>query len=312
MASRMGRWPLLVGLVLALLPAAAGAQESSAPERWTGCWNVEWGEWRPPLPEHVTLAYLPAPRIELTSDSASMPLGGAYEQRPASGSLPTPHSATTWQPMAEDSLRLYWSDGHIGTVGRFAGQGDTLRGELATFTDVVPHQKQRADAKLVRVSCSAPPEVPASAQRPVVRSVPLAGGDTISLGEPLPEGRIERFNVTAYLIEGTPTGLFDGARDVRVRVTRNGRAADIRVSYEPEASLDSLVALFSDSLGSPTGRTSRGGETNLRWESRTTSFRLRRAGAELLAYLADPRLNWTVPADRRREGPADTARDVPR
>lgn len=31
----MGRWPLLVGLVLALLPAAAGAQEYPAPHRWS-------------------------------------------------------------------------------------------------------------------------------------------------------------------------------------------------------------------------------------------------------------------------------------
>lgn len=126
------------------------------------------------------------------------------------------------------------------------------------------------------------PEVPASAQRPVVRSVPLGGGDSVALGEPLPEGRIDRFNVTAYLLKGTPAGLFEGARDVRVRVTRDGRAADICLSFEAAAvSLDSLVAVFRDSLGSPTRRTRFSGETNVRWENWTMSFRLRRAGAEL-------------------------------
>lgn len=177
---RWSRGWLIAGLVLTLLSGVGRAQEIPAPDRWTGCWNVEWGEWRPLLPEHDTLAYLPPPRIELSSDSASMPLGGTFEQRPAPGSLPTSHSATTWQPLAEDSLRLFWSNGFIGTVGRFVGQGDTLLGELETFTDVIPHQKRRADAMLLRVSCSAPPEVAASAQRPVVREVP----ETFASGSP--------------------------------------------------------------------------------------------------------------------------------
>lgn len=72
------------------------------------------------------------------------------------------------------------------------------------------------------------------------------------------------------------------------------------MSYDPSVSLDSLVAAFRDSLGSPTGRTSRGGETNVRWENRITRFRLRSADSELHAYLRDPRLDWVMPAEHRR------------
>lgn len=276
---------------------------------------MEWGEWRPPLPEHDSLAYLPPPRIELTDahvSSRGETDEGPYRHRPAPGSLPSPHALTHWGRVAEDSIRVVWSTGYIGTAGRFEQKGDTLHGRLRTFTDVIPHQKHRTEARLVRVSCSAPPEVPASAQRPVVRSVPLTGGDTVALGEPLPVNRIERFNVTAYLLQGTPTGLFEGASDVRVRVTLDGRAADIRVSYEAGASLDSLVAVVRDSLGFPSRRTRFSGGTNARWENRTTTFRLRSTGSELYACLRDPRLAWAVPAEYRREVRADTARDLSR
>lgn len=303
---------LAVVLALIVLPPGAGqAQETPAPERWTGCWDVEWGEWSPPLPEHDSLAYLPPPRIELTDVSGSSRGEGedrVYRHRSAPGSLPSPHALTHWGPVSEDSIRIVWSTGHIGTAGRFEERGDTLHGRLQTFTDVIPHEKHRTKARLLRVSCSAPPEFPASAQRAVLRSVPLSGGDTVTLGEPLPDGRIERFNVTAYLLEGSPTGLFEGARDVRVRVTRDGRAADIRLSFEAAAvSLDSLVAAFRDSLGSPSRPDRHSGETNVRWENRTTRFRLRSTGSDLYAYLTDPRLNWAMPAEHPREGRADTA-----
>ena len=72
---------------------------------------------------------------------------------------------------------------------------------LPSATDVIPHQKHRADATLARVSCSAPPDVPAWDQPPDLRSVPLVGGDTVALGAPIPPGRIGRFNVTAYLTD---------------------------------------------------------------------------------------------------------------
>lgn len=125
---------------------------------------------------------------------------------------------------------------------------------------------------------------------------------------PLPE-----HDTLAYLLEGTPTGLFEGARDVRVRVTRDGRATDIRVSFDAAAvSLDSLVADFRDSLGFPAPPGQHSGETNVRWENRTTSFRLRSTGSELFGYLTDPRLGWAVSAGGRREGLADTARTLPR
>ena len=138
------------------------------------------------------------------------------------------------------------------------------------------------------------------------------GGDTVALGAPIPPGRIGRFNVTAYLIEGAPTGFFEGGRDVRVRVTRSGDAASIRLAYDTAISFDSLVAAFRDSLGAPGGGGQRPGTTNVRWENRITRVWLTPTTSEFQVYLTDPRLNGTVPAEHRGTGRADTASGLPR
>lgn len=304
MKEKRGRrlvWGGLAGLILTLASGSGQAQKAPDPGRWTGCWDVEWGEWNPPLPEGDTLRYRPPPRVELMDALSARPLEGAFHTQPAPGSLPTLHSSSFWEPLAEDSLRVVWSNGVTGTVGRFAGRGDTLEGELRTFADRQGHQRYRAAASLVRVSCSAPPDVPASAAGPGLWFVPLEGGDTIHLGRLLPKELIDRPGEVAYRIAGTPTGIFGGARDVRVQLTRGGAVADIRFTYPRDASLDSLVAVFRDTLGSPRFRNRRAGRMRVLWLTGTTSLTLRCSDDETWLFLGISGLDWGVAPKYQRE-----------
>ena len=240
-------------LVLLLVPQAGNdqTQETIAPGRWTGCWDVEWGKWQPPIPEDDTLLYRPPPRVQLTDAPSPYPRDGSYHAQPAPGSLPTPHSVTQWAPLAGDSIRVQWSSGGLyGTLGRFAGRGDTLRGEIRTFADRSGAQRHGADAFLVQVSCSAPPDVPASTAARGLWFVPLESGDTVHVGRLLPKELIGEAGDVSYRIAGTPTGFFDGAREVRAQLTRGGAVADVRLIYPNDVSFDSLVAAFRDTLGS--------------------------------------------------------------
>ncbi len=305
---------LAVVLALIVLPPGAGqAQETPAPERWTGCWDVETGEWRPPLPEDDTLIYRPPPRVQLTDAPSPIPRDGSYHAQPAPGSLPTPHSVSQWAPLSGDSIRVQWSSGGLhGTLGRFAGRGDTLRGEIRTFADRSGAQRYGAEASLVRVSCTAPPEVPASAAGPGLWFVPLEGGDTIHLGRLLPAELIERPGEVAYRIAGTPTGIFAGARDLRAQLTRGGAVADVRFTYPEDASLDSIVAAFSDTLGSPLPRGQRAGRTRVLWFSRTNTLTLRRSGDETWLFLGRPGADYGVAPEHVREPRDDSTGGLPR
>lgn len=221
---------------------------------------------------------------------------GSFHAQPAPGSLPTPHSVTDWTPVSADSLKIIWTSGFTGTVGRFAGHGDTLEGQLRTSTDAPPHPKYRAEATLARVPCSAPPEVPASAAAPGLWFVPLEGGDTVHLGRLLPEELIDRPGENAYRIAGTPTGIFAGARDVRAQLTRGGAVADIQLSYPSDVSIDSLVAAFQDTLGSPASDERQSwGRTEVLWLTKTTTLELRRSDGETYVDLERPGVAWEVP-----------------
>lgn len=270
-------WSGLAGLILTLAAGSGQAQKAPDPGRWTGCWDVEWGKWTPPLPEEDTLRYRPPPRVQLTDALSSSPRERSFHAQSAPGSLPTPHSVTWWRPISDDSLTVGWSSGFTGTTGRFAGPGDTLRGELRTFVDVKGRQRYRADAKLVRASCSEPPDVPASAAGRGLWFVPLERGDTIHLGRLLPEELIESAGDASYRIAGTPTGIFAGAREVRAQLTRGGTVASVRLRYPPDASLDSLVAVFRDTLGSP-HTDDRRRLSRVLWLTSTTDLDLRRSG----------------------------------
>lgn len=303
---------MVVGLALVtLLPGSGPAQETTGPERWTGCWEVEWGEWSPPLPERDTLRYRPSPRVELTDARSAAPREGAFHAQPAPGSLPTPHSDTGWRPISDDSISIGWSGGTTGTAGYFAGRGDTLRGQLRTFTDAPPHPRHRSEASLTRVPCSAPSEVPASAAGPGLWFVPLEGGATIHLGRLLPRELIERPGEVAYRIAGTPMGIFSGARDVRAQLSRGGAVADVRLTYPRDAPLDSLVAAFRDTLGAPMHRDRREGRTRVLWLTDANSVTLRRSGEETWLFLSYPGADWGVAPEHVQTPRGDSTGGLP-
>lgn len=271
-------------ILLLLACGSAMGQERDPPvaeatiDRWTGCYDVHRDEWEPPMPEQAdSLYYRPPPRVELTDDSAGSgypgPPGEEWRRmEPAPGSLPSVHSITVWRPLTSDSLEVLWSStGTSGVSGSLSGRRGTLEGRFQTFTDVSHVPRRRASARLVRVSCSAPPEVPASSQRPVFRSVPLATGDTVTLGRPVRDelDRIQRWS------EETPgaLGVFSGAGLDRVEDIRGDTAREIGVYYPPGVDFDSLVSAWTDSLGPPVrwGMAAPGERrSNAYWHNRTT------------------------------------------
>lgn len=200
-----------------------------------------------------------------------------------------------WRPVSDDSLSIVWSSGFTGTVGHFAARaGNTLSGRLRTFVDVKGRPRYRAQAKAVRVACSAPPEVPASAAGPGLWFVPLEGGDTLRVGRLLPESFVESAGDVSYGIDGTPTGIFSGSREVRVQLTRGRAVADVRLRYPGDASLDSLVAVFRDTLGAPHSD-DRTRLTRVLWLTGTTDFSIRRSDDETWGFLGRPGIDWGLP-----------------
>jgi len=255
---------------------------------------VEWGEWQPPIPEDDTLLYRPPPRVQLTDAPAGLPVEGSYHAQPAPGSLPTPHSVSDWTPVAEDSLRIQWSQGGLhGTGGRFAGRGDTLKGRLRTITDMKGHQRYRAEASLMRVSCSAPPDVPASTAARGLWFVPLESGDTVHVGRLLPKELIGEAGDVSYRIAGTPTGFFEGAREIRVQLTRGGAVADVRLIYPSDASFDSLVAAYRDTL-EPSHPDQPPDRARVVTVTRTTSLEMRHSDDGTWVQIGMPGADWGV------------------
>lgn len=296
----MGALPVLVLTVFAAVrPPAVDAQDAPSADRWTGCWDVERGEWEPPGPDDSdSLYYRPPPRVQLTDDSApaSMPLPSGerwMQMHPAPGSLPSLHSITMWRPIGADSVDILWSSGGTsGVFGTLAAAGDTLAGRFETITDFSAIPRRTTQGRLVRVSCSAPPEVPASSQRPVFRAVPLRNGDTVTLGRPVSD----RLDSVEHTEPRDARGVFSGADLIRVEDTPCGDTLrEVGIRYQRAVELDSLVGAWSDSLGEPVrggGQTTGGG--GAMWHNRTTDLWVSYSelrGVEVM--LLDPRFRMS-------------------
>ena len=143
------------------VPEPVPAQASGEVEPWLGCYALERDSWEPPLPENLRASdpllyrlYQPPSRTELTADSAHIPSPGKMlhvrVERPEE---PHPFSRTAWKLVGSDSVEIWWTNGFSGTIGHFAGPGDTLTGTLETGNDF-GQPKHRTDAMLIAVPCS--------------------------------------------------------------------------------------------------------------------------------------------------------------
>lgn len=152
---RIARPATFVCAALACMACDAVAQ---APLSLAGCYDLHLGEWGPgPLPGADSLYMALPPRIRLDTLPAQgwMSRTGAYQAGPAPGAMPSVHDIVNWEPIAGDSIRVIWSTGFSGVTLVFAHDEDVLVGRAESFWDY-PRAHQRAEARAVPVSCTAP------------------------------------------------------------------------------------------------------------------------------------------------------------
>lgn len=172
MFERLDRWvrgcavaaAIAGGIVASGSPSAAqgarrpggAARASARPDTGAalGCWELRIGAWKSTGKTGGNSLSLPA-RIQLTRtpDTSMVAAGRALLMRAAPGAQPGSLRFSFWVPIAGDSVRLEWTGGFGGLVGRAHLRGDTLRGSLTTYTDVYPQHPDSAPLLAIRVPC---------------------------------------------------------------------------------------------------------------------------------------------------------------
>ena len=115
--------------------AATLAQQASL-DPLVGCYRLELGAWDPPLypgsAEYVT----PPEEIRLSREVGE----GVFEQGKTIVRPVIPHGRTPsafWERIAEDSVRVVWTDGHGGVRLDLQVTADSLYGIARLFADVI-------------------------------------------------------------------------------------------------------------------------------------------------------------------------------
>lgn len=249
------------------------------------CYDVDVGRWSQPL--GVDSIYdAPPPRVLVDTARGRFVPPGARSVRPAPGVTPSVHRFAFLAPAGQD-LRLTFSTGFVGVTGTVRGSGGTLRGTLTHFDDTPQEGEVHPEAlvTLTPVACDAPfPD----AWRPMAHyptGIALAGGDSIRLGAPLPEGLPileERGN--AVVLDVRPAGLFAASNRVAVRRDEEGRVGYIQLGLPAAADPAGLEAVFTEAYGPPTGR----GDF-VAWADRMSNFSLLFSATNTTVVIRDPR-----------------------
>lgn len=281
--SRPANFRARLSLTVALALAAPGTLAAQlAPAAAAGCYDVEVGMWRavtdgpisrPALPPDVgadSTAYVVPPRIRLTTEPGGFPGRGWYRIATPPGALPTEHRYPAWE-IDGDRLLVMFSTGMVGVHGVVTAQGDGFAGSLRTFHDVAGTQSYERSLTLRRVDCATPPPVPDSGLRRLPRSVELAGGIRLALGEDAPKGVDATPRPSGALgLEVRSEGLFAGSDSVAYRIGRNdGKVGVIQLIYPAPAEADSLIARITRQYGDPDPNTSVPGGW---WHNRVTQL----------------------------------------
>lgn len=277
------------------VPTAAAGQ-GPAPEDLMGCYDLRFGRWDPePTARFDTLRHLPPPRIQLDTFhvESGNPRSHSRVIRPAPGSRPSRHRFSGWT-MVGDSVQMGWSTGFLGLRMVVALRGGDLVGYAQTFSDayVEGDRDFRAEVRAVRVPCSAPPEHPESASRLVMRSVSLASGQELALGGPPPDSSlIQRWASDRTLVlRGTTHGVFEGAEEIRVELSRTGLVQEIRLRFPEGANIGSLRRRLEEAMGPAHFPYPENGLIRAGWEDVTTSLTLAAYDGRVEVLISDPRL----------------------
>lgn len=254
--------------VAVCLGSAVKGQEA----RFTGCYDLHLTEWQPRAPGwDSTYGALPA-RIRLSTDSASDSFG-----RPANmvtvvpGAMPSGHRYSWWHMMDEERVEIVWSMGLAGVRAVLDPIADGLRGEAASFTDVVPSTTHVAVLTAYSVPCAAPIPPGRQLYHRYPRSLHLASGDSIVLGEPLPRhAAMDSVSPRWSRSSAELAPPYHDAELVETVRDQQGHVKMLRVHYPSSVSSVQIAQRLEELLGSPTNYTNTPVHMAI-WASRTVS-----------------------------------------
>jgi len=291
---------LLRGLVLLTVAFRFLSHSASAqvlrPAEIRGCYDLQFGSWSPPPHQPLdTLRYLPPPRVEFDtvpwnqwSEDTE-----AFLVKPAPDSRSSRHRFTMWE-VQEDSVLAVWSTGYVGVRVYLGKEGDHLSGRAETFSDSYgPGDRDYlSDVNAIRVPCSKAPDYPTATSQFVLRSIGLASGQTIELGNPLPDrGLIEsRRNTRTFVVRGQTVGAFSEASEIRVEEARSGVVQEIHLLFPQDTDVEGLRTRLEEMMGRRGDPSSSRSTFSVGWQDVATSLSLVAADGRVEVFIFDPRL----------------------
>jgi hypothetical protein len=133
--AKMTKAILPVLLLLFLLPMRLAGQRAAAPDPLVGCYELVIGKWIPQDHPDAESPVWPPARFRLQAEHSP----GSTERGHASvlPLLDGDAGFAFWERVGPDSVQVAWSTGFWGTVLRMHVDGDTLRGTVSSWTDVL-------------------------------------------------------------------------------------------------------------------------------------------------------------------------------
>jgi|GEM_PF-2355103 len=126
-----------------------------------------------------------------------------------------------------------------------------------------------------------------TASTPIFRTVDVAEGVAITLGEPLsPEAMALMTQVGPQRFQLKP-GTYAGAEEIDVQLGVGAAVQQMDFIYGPDASYEEMVANYVAELGPPTSRDGSGGKQVTQWQDPSTEFKLVRGASGIRSMLLD-------------------------
>ena len=177
--------------------------------------------------------------------------------------------------------------------------GTGWRGEARSSGDVRPWPVQRRSIRLERTDCETMPAVTAADDPYIRRTVDLNDGQTLALGEFLPDRTdwTVRGSLGMSRLAGAIAGQpFGDAVEVDVRLNDDNKIFYIGLRFSSDVTVSHLVDRLSDAMGPPTDRSQEPGPSGpvdmASWRNRTTTLFISRygPGSPVRLTVSDPLL----------------------